>query len=350
MSSINVLIPSAGFASTDLINHLVHHAEVKYRLVLTDMNPNLGKLYPTLKCIVAPPTKSNEYLDFMLQVCKEEQIHAILPGKSADSHFLSENREAFIAIGVSIVLSKPEVVLATLDKATAIETLAKVGISTPASYEVTNQEEFIAALQKLNYPSQPVCIKPSKYPSESGRGFRILDPSINHHKRIFWEQPSELYYLSDKEILNAMAHEISFPPLLVMEYLPHEEYSVYCLCENGKPVYIIPNKRIALYQMSTLEAIIETNIEIVEYTKKILSVFDFDYMVNVQVKLDQNRKPKLVEINPRMAGTIMLPVKAGIDMIHWSIQKALGNPYPINKTYKEGFRIKREFISNYYDT
>lgn len=349
MSKINVLIPSAGFASTDLIEHLVHHKESSYQLVLTDMNATLNKLYPTLKCIVAPPTTSNEYLAFILKVCADEQIHIILPGKSADSQFLSEHRDTFESKGIQIILSKPDVIFNTLNKASTIETLAKVGVSIPDSYEVSTQEEFMIALKKLNYPAKPVCIKPSKYPSESGRGFRILDPSINHHKRIFWEQPSELYYLSDKEILNAMAHEGTFPPLLVMEYLPYEEYSVYCLCEKGKPIYIVPNKRIALYQMSTLEAIIETNDEIVNYTQTILSAFEFDYMVNVQVKLDTNRKPKLVEINPRMAGTIMLPIKAGIDMVHWSIQKALGKPYPMNKKYKEGFKIKREFISNYYD-
>jgi hypothetical protein len=50
-----------------------------------------------------------------------------------------------------------------------------------------------------------------------------------------------------------------------------------------------------------------------------------------------------------MAGTIMLPVRAGVDMIHFGIMKALGRQYAADCNVKYGTRIKREFTASYYE-
>lgn len=348
-SQINILIPSGGFASRDLLEHIVHHQQGNYRLVMTDMNPEIGTKALASKFYTAPATAHENYLSFILEVCQKESIHVVMPGKSADARFFATNEALFKEKGIAITLSPQETIFETTDKFRAISVLQKQGLNLSNSIEVNTIEQFEDSVRVLGYPEKPVCIKPSKYPEGSGRGFRIIDNSQNIHRRMFWEQTSELYYVSKEQVLTAMKHEVEFPPLLVMEYLPDEEYSVYCFCDQGVPVYIVPNKRITLYQMSTLEAVVDFNKEIIELSRKICSVFHFEYMINIQLKYSKDRVPNLIEINPRLAGTIMLPVRAGVDMVHFAIQKALGNSYYKEASAIEGYKIKRELTSYYYE-
>jgi carbamoyl-phosphate synthase large subunit len=348
VDSVCVLIPSAGFAAADLLLHIKNHREANYKLVMSDMNEQLTTGSIADVFYKSPPTAEDSYLTFILDICEKEGVNVILPGKSADARFFATHEQLFISKNIHIILSVAESIFNTIDKARSMSLLDKAGVAVPQAYEVTTIEQFKKAASKLGFPDKPVCIKPSKYPSDSGRGFRIIDASVNIHHRMFWEPPSELFYVSLEQVTEAMKQEVSFPPQLVMEYLPFEEYSVYCFCDKGEPVYIIPNKRVSLYQMSTMEAVIDYNEEIIETCRKICEVFPFEYMINVQLKYSIDRKPKLVEINPRLAGTIMLPVMAGADLVHFAIQKAIGNTYDKNAVVQNGFRIKRELIPKYY--
>jgi carbamoyl-phosphate synthase large subunit len=346
---ITVLIPSAGFASIDLLEHLQKHKQCDYRLVLADINPDLSTRNYCDCFYVSPRTTSEDYIDFIKELCEKESIQVILPGKSADAFFFSLHVDFFRGLGVAVVVPNHESVKKAIDKGLSFQMVKELGLAVPDSIQIENESEFKEACFKLGYPRNPICIKPSKYPSESGRGFRILDPTVNVYHRMFWEQPSELYYVSYEAVVEAMKKEEKFPPLLVMEYLPGEEYSVYCFCENGKAIYTVANRRVSLLQMSTLEAVVEINDEVDFLSKKICELFSFDYCVNIQLKYSTDRKLKLIEINPRIAGTIMLPVMAGVDMVHFGIQKSLGKEYPKDRKVRIGTRIKREFIAKYYD-
>ena len=48
----------------------------------------------------------------------------------------------------------------------------------------------------------------------------------------------------------------------------------------------------------------------------------------MQVKVDAEGEPALLEVNPRFPGTMPLTVAAGIDMPELAIGEALGTPIP----------------------
>jgi carbamoyl-phosphate synthase large subunit len=48
------------------------------------------------------------------------------------------------------------------------------------------------------------------------------------------------------------------------------------------------------------------------------------YNINIQFKEDINKVPKIIEINPRVSGTIVACIKAGINLPHLAIKKFLG--------------------------
>jgi carbamoyl-phosphate synthase large subunit len=58
--------------------------------------------------------------------------------------------------------------------------------------------------------------------------------------------------------------------------------------------------------------------------RDIVTAVGLDYVVNVQLKQDRNGELKLLEINPRIPGTIGLTICAGVNMPYFAVKLSLG--------------------------
>ena len=58
-------------------------------------------------------------------------------------------------------------------------------------------------------------------------------------------------------------------------------------------------------------------------------------IANVQARRDTHGRPALLEVNPRLPGTMPLTVAAGVDMPAWALLSALGGAIPAGLDYRE---------------
>ena len=63
------------------------------------------------------------------------------------------------------------------------------------------------------------------------------------------------------------------------------------------------------------------------------------------VRDSRTGEPRLIEINPRLAGTIALPLQQGVNFAHNSCLVALGLRPPLRLSYQSGARGKRDALS-----
>ena len=75
---------------------------------------------------------------------------------------------------VPVLVSKPDAIFRSNDKAETYAFLHRLGLPAPAFRRVNGAGEVEAAARELGYPDVPVCFKPVF--SSGSRGFRILDP------------------------------------------------------------------------------------------------------------------------------------------------------------------------------
>ena len=355
---ITVFIPAGGGPTTfSLINYLRSHGDESYRFIISDTQADSIAAHVADTAYISPNNKSDEYEPFILDVCCKEDVNVIIPVISSDALFFSKRKAKFNEKNIAILVSDYEAVKTSVDKTACYDRLKQSGFAVPEHIEVRSVDEFHKAAAKLGYPGCTICMKPARYPDGSGKGFRVIDPDANIHRRMFWESTANMFYVDYQAVVDAMKHEAAFPPMLVMEWLPGDEYSVYCLCQHGHAAYIVPNLRRKLFLMNSLEAEIKFNEEIITMCDQICQTFKFDYCVNIQIKYSDAGIPKVVEINPRFAGTILLPAAAGIDLVSWSIKMGLGKPFPekqpinygtiMRRYWKELFQYKDEFF--HYD-
>jgi carbamoyl-phosphate synthase large subunit len=338
----NILITS-GYNSIEIVKHFISLAKFNIKVFVIDLKIN-AQMASIARCAVSPRVDDVHFKDFFIDYVKLNEIALVIPTRGDDVSFLARHKELEKSLNVKFAISLPEVIQIVSSKKKTLDFCRMNGISVPEYYEVKNHVELIESCEKLDYSNNTICIKPSDYPDGSGKGFRIIDPFVNVDRRMFWELPSQMFYVKYDHVIEAMRNEESFPPMLVMEFLPGLEYSVYCFCHEGRMIYAVPNAKLELIETNSRVAKIDMNSIILDYSRKVCELFGFEYNVNIQWKMDSTGIPKLVEINPRVAGTIMLPVKAGIDLLELTILKSLGMDEIPEYSLIDGMLIKRELI------
>lgn len=341
IQNISVLLTGwGGFAGTSIIDCLKNNYEKrKIRVICADMAKKPILQYKADGFHILPKGNSTNYISSLIKLCKKEHIKVVMPGSGPEIISISKNIERLTSNNIYPTIMSFSKIKKIMNKSQMYKILHENKISVPDYYYVNNGKKLLQSIRLLGYPKRPVCFKPSSYSSSGGaRGFRILRKINSLEKTILDNKPgsSEI----DFESVLRLSKIKKKLDLLIMEFLPGKEYSVYVFAKNGKMLYCVPNVRDRLEQHYSFEAHVESNSDIEKICKKIVEIFDLNYNVNIQLKFSRYGKPKVVEINPRMGGTIALPMAAGINLPYFALKQALGEKIPKNKKFHKSQMIR----------
>ena len=114
---------------------------------------------------------------------------------------------------------------------------------------------------------------------------------------------------------------------LVEEFIQGKEYTVDCLFDNiGNLIFSLPRERISAQNVSIIGKIIKDS-KIDKIVENISKKITFYGPINIQI-IKAKKKYFLVEINPRLSGSIIFSIKSGFDP--FSILKKLFSKKKIN--------------------
>ena len=335
-SEIKVLLTaSGGIHALGVIDCLKNNYEKrKIKIICTDMEEKELLKNKADGFYIVPKGNSKKFINIILKICQKEKIDIIIPGNADEILSISKNIELFNSRNIKTTISNFNNLNIILNKEKTYSKLKKIGINIPEYYRVKNYKEFLQAIKKLGYPKKNICFKPSKY-SESGgtRGFRILRQKNTAKKIMLHKKPDSVEI--DFETTKSALKNTGPIDLLVMEHLPGDEFSTYVFAEKGKMIYCISNLRQKLDRYYSFEAKIQKNKKIEIMCKKIIEELELTSNVNIQFKNSKNNIPKLIEINPRIGGTIILPSVSGINLPYLAIKQCLNEKIPTIKKSKE---------------
>jgi carbamoylphosphate synthase large subunit len=69
---------------------------------------------------------------------------------------------------------------------------------------------------------------------------------------------------------------------------------------------------------------------VIDYVQKIVKLFNLDWVVNIQLKLSPDNKPLIYEINPRLAGSVILTKGANCDLLKYGLDVISNRELKIN--------------------
>src|SRR6188768_1884719 len=212
-----------------LLRALRENGEREVRLVGTDRSErSVGKHLCDAFHLV-PSGSDPGFVEAVLEIVARESVDVVLPQSSFDLQALSEQRERF---DVPVLVSSPDAIRRSNDKAESYALLHRIGVPAPAFRRVRGAAEVDSAARELGYPDRPVCFKPVF--SSGSRGCRVLDPTVDRADQLLNERPGSVAMRLEEavELLPAEGG----PDLLVMELATGDERTIDGIADGRRVV------------------------------------------------------------------------------------------------------------------
>lgn len=301
--SINVLICSGG-KRVDLINEFKSVLKNFGKVMITDANElNAGRFFAD-KFFKAPKIGEEEYLPFMKDVVRKNNIKLIFSVIDTELLTLAKYKHEFSSLGAVTMISSVSSVDITSDKRKTSDFFNKLGILTPKVYKENDEMKF------------PVFIKPY-----DGSGSKFAYPiSDIHELEIF------------KKIV---------PHPFITEFIDGQEYTIDCLSDfSGKIINIIPRKRLEVNNGISVKSIVDMDRNIIIEASKILNELKAIGPSTIQLIRTTIGMNYFMEINLRFGGGVMLGISSGGNFAEKIIRIMEGKEYMFsNDSIKNGYTM-----------
>ena len=315
------------------------------RLTIADADENALGRHLVQRFFRIPKAGEASFVDEVLSLCQRENIQIIMPLVTRELFPFSQHRQRFENAGVKVLVSAPQSIEVANDKAACYRFLKEKGIAVPNFFLAKTTEEFIHAAFELGHPHEAFCFKPAV--ANGSRGFRIVSDSINESELLFQNKPYNTY-ITYTHALNILLSQ-PFPPLVVTEYLPGEEYSVDCLADHGKTMLALPRLRQKMINGISVQGTFVKDDAIIDYCRQIIEAIGLHGNIGIQLRRSKDGVPLLLEINPRVQGTIVAGLGAGVNLPLLAVKQELGLPVsPAQTEVKWGTSFSRYWTEVFY--
>ncbi|WP_179319855.1 ATP-grasp domain-containing protein [Winogradskyella helgolandensis] len=260
-----------------------------------------------------PRLDESDYIAVLIEFCKINDIHLIVPTIDTELLELAKNKEKFKKEGIEVVISSVDFVSKCRNKRVIHEFFE--------AHNVNVAKEFT----KDNY-ELPLFIKPID-------GSRSVDTFLIKTQEEFTD-----YHFSNEK-------------LMFLEYLDHDDFDEFtCDLYFGKDHKLkcaVPRKRIEVRDGEVYKALTVNN-SLVPYIKKNLNYIEgavgcltAQFFVNRR----DDQKIYAIEINPRFGGGYPLSYLSGANFTKWIIDE-----YLHGKTIEEKFDVwEKDLLMIRYD-
>lgn len=261
------------------------------KIIATDSSPYAPALYLADKQYIVPRIDDPEYMETILDICRQEKINAVMTFIDPEIVLLAENRALFAKIGVEVLAPYPDTAKLCFDKYEMFKYLKKSGIRTVRTWGAF--EEIVAAIA-AGEVSLPVFVKP-----RTGSG------SVGARK-VF---DLESLYAAFEQDSSLIAQE-----LMTGEGCFDLDADVYVDTISHKPVSIFSKRKISTTIGGANKTISFKDQKLFDFAQEALSKFNFNGPIDVDF-FYKNGEYYLSEVNPRFGGAYLHAYGAGVDFI-----------------------------------
>jgi carbamoyl-phosphate synthase large subunit len=310
LSPITIMLTASGSPGTAaLARALRANGERDVRLVGTDITERAVGRHVCDAFHLVPPGTEPRFADAILELTERERVDAVVPQSSYDLEHLAERREEFTA---SVLVSRPETIHLSNDKAACYDLLHRLGVPAPAFRRVRGATGIDAAARELGYPDRAVCFKPVI--SSGSRGYRVLDPTVDRAQQLLDERPGAVSMRLEEavELLPAEGG----PDLLVMELAEGGERTIDGIGDGERVVLGHPKTRESLRAGLAMYFVALENAGLMDLADRIVAGLQIEHFFNIQLVGDL-----VIEVNPRISTIVY---QEDFNLAYLGVKRALG--------------------------
>lgn len=306
---MNILFCSAG-RRCELLKDFRQAAEPGSKLVTADLSPYAPALYMGDVRYLVPPISDPGYVDFILDICRREEIQGVTTLIDPEIALLAKNRHRFEEIGVQVFCPYEDTAQLCFDKFKMFQFLQQAGIPTVMTWG--DLPSFEAALGRGEV-AFPVFVKP-----RTGSG------SVGARR------------VEDMETLQeAMEAD---PGLIIQELMEGLDLDadVYIDTISHKAVSAFSKKKLATRIGGASKTVSFKDEKLFAFIQEIVEKLEFNGPVDMDF-FYRDGEYYLSEVNPRFGGAYLHAYGAGVNFIKLMENNLKGiENQPVFGAYEEG--------------
>lgn len=282
---MNILITSAG-SRNKIIQYFKKEINNNGKVIVTDMSNLAPAIYDADKFYIVPKIDHKDYIKILLDICKKEKIDCILSLIDPELSLISKNKNKFLEIGVTPLISNYTAVELAFNKYKMYNFLKSNNIKTPRTY--ISKEKFYKDLEKTEI-SFPVFVKPI-----------TGSASINISKVNSKQEIELLFSLYDD--------------LIIQEYMNGQEIGadIYIDPISKKTVSIFTKEKIKMRAGETDKSRAFKDKKLFDLIATVVEKIGYEYMIDMDI-FKVNGDYYISEINPRFGGGYPHAYESGVN-------------------------------------
>lgn len=271
---MNILILSAG-TRNKIVQYFKKELSGKGKVVATDLINIAPAVYEADVFYQVPRISEPGYIDIILDICKKEEITGVLSLIDPELSLLSENKEKFEELGVTVIGSDFSLCEMSLDKMEMFIWLTDNGFKTAKSY--VDLEAFKKDLKK-GAVSFPVFVKPVRGSAS------IAISKVNNLETL------ELLFKNSDN-------------LMIQEFLNGQEIGadVYIDMVSGEVVSIFTKKKIVMRAGETDKAVSFKDEKLFALIEEFVNKAGYCGQIDIDI-FHIDGEYYISEVNPRFGG------------------------------------------------
>lgn len=314
MPELNILFTSVGRRVSLIRQFLKAHNDLGLSgsLFTTDLKTNAPASHVTDHFIQAPRIDSPDFIPFLLDMCKRQQIGLLFPLIDTELLPIASNAQAFRDIGTTPVVSDVETIKISMDKRTTSDFFSGAGVMVPTLLGI---EEVLLSDDAVF----PLMLKPAR-----GSGSVGVTKIKNREELRFFSS-----YVDDA---------------MVQEFIEGDEFTLDILSDfSGNVRCVVPRLRMETRAGEISKGKTVKNRAVMEAGARVVSKLPGAVgCITVQCFLTSSGDTKFIEINPRFGGGAPLAIEAGADYPRWLMEMHLGRTPDISMDgWQDGLTMLR---------
>ena len=276
------------------------------KVIATDMSRLAPSIYDADAYYIVPRMTDDGYLDVIYDICKKEQIDAVLSLIDPELSLLAQHKQDFADLGVTVIGSSYDICEMSLDKIRMYDFCCEHGFKAAKSW--SSKEDFYKVLD-AGEATFPVFVKP-----------QCGSASISINK-VYNKQTVDLLYANAKEDEH----------LMVQEFLDGQELGADCYIDliSGELVSVFIKKKIVMRAGETDKAVSFKDPVLLDIISDFCKKAGYRGQIDIDI-FDVDGTYYISEVNPRFGGGYPHAYECGVDhmtLIKNNIEGKINQPH-----------------------
>jgi carbamoyl-phosphate synthase large subunit len=249
---------------------------------------------------LVPKIASGQYIDALIQLARSRGISLLVPLIDTELLEIARARDRFAEAGCMALISAPGVVEICRNKLETYRTLREAGVDTPQTWP---SSEVVA----WPHHDFPYFVKPRA--GSAAKGSHIVNDL---------QELQTFVRLADDAIVQEFVHGVEHTL---------DVYTGF----DGVPRCVVARRRLEVRTGEVSKSLVVKDDGLMAVGIRVTEVLrECRGVVTVQCIATDDRRIRVIEINPRFGGGVPLAIHAGADFPKWILQELLGQRPRIN--------------------